>query len=202
MDFVNNRAQYFDWDDTFPEGTTDITMHNDGQQTLTIQFYRLVHDYVKADDALLNLICTFLCWELHYTGHAHSKQSSPRKWCYKHRVVNKVTCGLGYILLINATLHLPPYRTIRAHTWGYPAYAEAQEAWRQLKPSIALAEHRASTIKQLQLMQDDIAKRRSSPKKKTPKRRSPTSSSHQKIAGSDLTKTPKKPKSTPLEINH
>ena len=194
MDFVNKRANYFDWDDTSPEGTTDITMHNDGQRIKTIQFYRLVHDYVKADDALLNLICTFLCWEQHYTGHAHSKKSSPRKWCYKHRVVYEVTCGLGYILLINTTLLVPPYRTIRAHTRGYPAYAEAQDAWRQLKTPIALADHRVTT-----LMQDDTARR---PKKKTSKKRSSTSSSHQKTASSDLTKTPQTPQSIPRDRLH
>ena len=113
----------------FQKAPQTSKMLNDGQQVLTIEFYRL------ANDALLNLSLTFLCWELHYTGHAHSKQSSPRKWCYKHRVVDEVTCGLGYILLINATVHSPRYRAIQAYTRGHPAYADAQKVWRYLQPS-------------------------------------------------------------------
>ena len=166
IEFLDKRADYFEWDDTFPEGTTDVTMHNDGQQTMVIQFYRLDHDYVNADAALLHLICTFLCWEAHYTGHAHSKKSNPRKWCYKHRIVYEVTYGLGYILLINGVLHLPHNRAIRAALpRGHPAYAAAQEEWRRLRTPIALAEHHARQ------MQAAIPLRRTPPKTKKPKSR-------------------------------
>ena len=34
IDFLDARAEFFEWDDTFPEGTTDITMHNDGLNRL------------------------------------------------------------------------------------------------------------------------------------------------------------------------
>ena len=145
-------------------------MHNDAQPGQCVEFYRVANDYFNARDALRHLILTFLCWELHFTGHAHSKQSSPRRWCYKHRLLEEVTCGLGYILLINSTVSVPRDREIRALTRGHPAYAQAQDAWRQLEPFIPLAHERAATIKQLA----DAAKLGKRLKKKTPTRSSTT----------------------------
>lgn len=65
MDYLDQRADFFDWDDFFPEGTMDVTMYNEGQTPLTVQFYRTLHYYLNADEALLHLILAFLCWEVH-----------------------------------------------------------------------------------------------------------------------------------------
>ena len=56
--------------------------------------------------------------------------------------MNEITCGLGCILLVNSSLHLPKHGAIRAKTRGTPTYAQAQDAWRQLVPFVLLAKER------------------------------------------------------------
>ena len=97
MDHLNQRAEFFDWNNSFAERVTDLTINNEGQTPLTVRLYRIMHDYMNVDEALFRLILTFSCWELHYTGHTQSEQAGSRAWCYKHRVIHEVTCGLDYI---------------------------------------------------------------------------------------------------------
>ena len=47
LEYLGNRADFLDWDNSFPADATDLTIHCDSQTPLTIEFYSVIHNYFK-----------------------------------------------------------------------------------------------------------------------------------------------------------